>query len=324
MELLLQFLAAMVVMLAAAILGWLYLRFLRSESPKRMLPWQAWVAVIAVLAIIAALSLPISSNFSARQLPKIEILQPRNQDYVPYQTQISGRYEGNLARRNLWVIVHPQGADRYYPQRPAEMREDGSWFVMAHFGQNTLEEGGKAFDIFVYLADSQADQVLREYVKKADETGIWPGVLSLPSGSIQVGDPVRVIRQAPSITVQVLQPRNQDSVPYQMEVRGRYEGDVTVRAIWVIVHPLGSNLYYPQQPAEIQKDSSWSVTTRFGSEDPKETGKKFDILVCLASAQAEQVLRQYVDEAIKAGDWPGLPSLPSGLTVVEPVIVIRR
>jgi len=113
----------------------------------------------------------------------VQIRQPDNGDSVPYKMKVSGHYEGNLAGWKLWVLVHPKDSDRYYPQRPTDIdrEEPNTWSVTTIFGQDTPIESGKKFEIIVYLADSQADGTLREYVNKAIATDNWPGLL-LPSG----------------------------------------------------------------------------------------------------------------------------------------------
>lgn len=170
---------------------------LEISTPKMRIkfsPVSLLVAGTLVLLAGAIASLFVLRYLSARQPPTARILQPHDKDSVPYETVVSGRYEGNLAGRNLWVIVRPQGSDRYYPQQSAEIRGDNTWFVMARFGKDTPEESGKVFDISVYLASSQADQKLRKYVNEADKTGNWPGMPSLADG-LTLLDRVTVIRR---------------------------------------------------------------------------------------------------------------------------------
>ena len=137
---------------------------------------------------------PTTSSPGITPTLPVRILQPCNGDSVPYETQIRGDYRGSVGELNLWVIVCPHGSDRYYPQRPAEIRGDNTWLVMARFGQATLEESGKVFDISVYLASSQADQKLKEYISEADKTGSWPGMPSLADG-LTLLDRVTVTRR---------------------------------------------------------------------------------------------------------------------------------
>ena len=297
------------------------------EVPRKGLlsDWRAWAAG-ALVVVIGALMLSfgarasqlIRSYLSVGQLLTVRILQPCNKDSVPYETEVSGCFEGNLAGRNLWVIVHPEGSDLYYPQKPAKV-QDKSWLVMARFGKkDTPEEGGKAFYISVYLASSQADQTLRDYVNEAENTGNWLG-MPLPSGLTQL-DQVRVTRQAPLIVVQILHPSDGDSVAYETEVSGRYEGNLAGQNLWVIIRPQGSDRYYPQGSTEKRGDNTWFVMANFGEAPPKDSGKAFDISVYLASSQADQKLREYVE----TGNWLGMTSLPDGLTPLAQVAVNRQ
>jgi hypothetical protein len=294
------------------------------DGPRKglLLDWRAWVVVVVIGVLVLsfgtkALQL-IQIYLPVRHPLTVQILQPPDKDFVPYETEVSGHYEGNLAGRNLWVIVHPEGSDLYYPQKPAKV-QDKSWLVMARFGkEDTPEEGGKKFDISVYLASSQADQTLQEYVNEAKNTGNWPGI-PLPSGLTQL-DQVRVARQAPLIVVQILYPSDGDSVPYETEVSGRYEGNLAGRNLWVIVRAQGSDRYYPQGSTEKRGDNTWFVMANFGEAPPKDSGKAFDISVYLASSQADQKLREYVE----TGDWLGMTLLPDGLTPLAQVAVKRQ
>jgi hypothetical protein len=135
---------------------------------------------------------PTTSSPGITPTLPVRILQPRNGDAVPYETQIRGYYTGSIEDRDLWVIVYPHDSSRYYPQRPAEIRGDNTWFVMAHLG--TPEQIGTVFDISVYVASSQADQKLREYINEADKTGNWLGIPSVADG-LMLLDRVAVTRR---------------------------------------------------------------------------------------------------------------------------------
>ena len=121
----------------------------------------------------------------------VRILQPRNGDSVPYETQIRG-YGSGIEDQDLWVIVYPHGSSSYYPQRPAQIQGDNTWFVIARIG--IPEQSDTTFDISVYLASSQADQKLREYINEADKTGNWSGIPSVANG-LMLLDRVTVTRR---------------------------------------------------------------------------------------------------------------------------------
>jgi hypothetical protein len=260
----------------------------------------------------------------ADQLPTAQILQPVDKSPVPYSMEVHGSYTESLRipifqQRNLWLVVRPLESDLYYPQRPIKI-QDHTWSIGAHFGQDIPDEIGRQFDIFLYLADSRADQTLRKYVDDALPTDKWPGLQSLPASMTKL-DWVRVTK----IEVRIRQPHEGDIVPYDYEkemISGFYAGDLAGRKIWVVVHPQNSDGYFPQRPTIVVSDT-WSIGAHFGQDTLEEKGNKFDVIVYLADSKADQVLQEYIDKAVKTEKWPGL-SLPTGLVEFHRVTVTRR
>jgi len=164
---------------------------------KLLSGWRIWIVIVIGVLVLFAFIGPlqfIRSYLPVRPQHTVRILQPYNGDSVPYEIQIRGDYRGNVRGWSLWVIVYPHNSQRYYPQRPVEIRSDNSWRVVARFGQDSLEANGKIFDVSIYLASSQTDRELREYIKEADRTGYWSGMPSVPNG-LTLLDRVTVIRR---------------------------------------------------------------------------------------------------------------------------------
>lgn len=106
-------------------------------------------------------------------------------------------------------------------------------------------------------------------------------------------------------------------------VRGTSQKVPKGQTIWVVSYPHVTGRYYPQNdPAYVEANGDWSALTSIGIEE--DSGLKFDIIVVLANQSAQEKFRDYLLTAKGEKEWPGLESLPDGVTIYNHVMVIRK
>ncbi|MGH8904600.1 MAG: hypothetical protein ACRDYA_23680 [Egibacteraceae bacterium] len=88
-------------------------------------------------------------------------------------------------------------------------------------------------------------------------------------------------------------------------------------SIWTIVFVEG--LYYPQRQALVIGDS-WTGNAYLGGGS-QDRGKTFNVLAVIVNEATNTVFTDWVTEADKTGQYPGMPSLPPGATVQDSVKV---
>ncbi len=94
---------------------------------------------------------------------------------------------------------------------------------------------------------------------------------------------------------------------------------------WIVVYPHSMPMYHPQmEPAKKRTDNIWQVTTYLGKSQNTDIGDKFDIYLVLADTLAGKVFRNYLKEAERNKNWPGLYQLPRGAKIFHRITVTRR
>lgn len=152
-----------------------------------------FVALAIIVIVRGCLPPPPPCEFISARPPipgaainglKVEITPPEG-CYLPagQHKGIEGTYSGDLAERQIWVLIY--ASDRkYYPQSanaclmlPAEA--DRRHWVTTFFDR-TVEQ----LDIVVTVADVEASQVFKDWLKAGCDTGKFPGipVSELPAG----------------------------------------------------------------------------------------------------------------------------------------------
>jgi hypothetical protein len=128
-------------------------------------------------------------------------------------------------------------------------------------------------------------------------------------------------------SIGITQPRAGDTVVVETIVRGDFERLADDERIWVAVVPLDldQELFHPQNgPAERLPRGRWQATAFVGLDDPSDFGRSFRLVAFVADAAADEQLRRYLVRGRLTGDYPGLPSLPSGTKTMDAVTVTRR
>lgn len=125
----------------------------------------------------------------------VSILEPSEASLVPQDILVTGILSEFPPYSNIWLIVVPPN-NLFYPQWPPPtvytVGDETTWEGRALLGQP--EEVGMQFSVFAVVADPQADKTLRDYVRRCEETGDWPGLPSLPPGANVYYDLITVTR----------------------------------------------------------------------------------------------------------------------------------
>jgi hypothetical protein len=129
----------------------------------------------------------------------------------------------------------------------------------------------------------------------------------------------RLLRPGPTTDVSITYPINQGRVDQTETVRGTIRELPDGQAVWVIVFAQDVGRYYPQnRPADIEAGNKWSSISYLGIAG--DTGKRFDVLVVLANAEAQDAFNSYLADARDKSDWPGLEAIPkaqSSMTALQ-------
>jgi len=90
----------------------------------------------------------------------------------------------------LWILVYPKTAQKYYPQHDSIEIQDGKWSIPIRIGnENNV---GEKFDIVAVLADQNANEKFELYKGYCD-TGSCPGMADIPEGA-EICDSIEITR----------------------------------------------------------------------------------------------------------------------------------
>jgi hypothetical protein len=114
------------------------------------------------------------------------------------------------------------------------------------------------------------------------------------------------------------------NVPRVYTVAGHIDHVPNNRELWVIVQVAEkANGYYPQGPAELNDDGTWSCVVGFGSRSPNEADNRYRIYAALADPAEEAELRDWIFDELPTATT-GMEHYPGdGLDHVSSVDVVR-
>jgi len=131
----------------------------------------------------------------------------------------------------------------------------------------------------------------------------------------------------PSITnnlkAQIERPRNNDFIDQFVIVTGKASTNLQGKHLWLVVHPVESNGWWPQL-GEIfinPSDGKWSIRATLGS--PKDIKKVFEIAIVIANRDAHESFNNYLKSGEEKNSYPAQP-LPSGIEIVDKIILTRK
>lgn len=293
---------------------------------------------------------------------EVQFTSPGNcAEGLPRLIRASGKYEGDLTGREIWVLVYPTDS-KYYPQTldackqaPAESGAN-IWNTLVYFGGPPQQ-----YDLVAVVTEtgSRASQEIKAWLKRGCTSRHYPGYSrdELPAGITEVAAitvstvasddiepeppvtgecplediPVRTPIGGPPSNIQVYFqiPSDCDTgLSKGMTVGGTYTGDLTGKEIWVLVYPINSK-YYPQTvdaclkiPAEASH-GVWRTQVFFGGPP-----QQYDVvaIVTAADGEASREFKQWLEDGCRTKNFPGYlkAELPGGITEVAAITVSTK
>jgi len=105
----------------------------------------------------------------------VQIANPQSGDRVQAEANISGLARNIPAGAHVWLFAHRRGLGLWWPQGggAAQIR-DGRWQVYVTFGQT--RDSGSDFEITAAVLSDAGNADMNNWVKRAEDTGQYPGV----------------------------------------------------------------------------------------------------------------------------------------------------
>lgn len=113
--------------------------------------------------------------------------------------------------------------------------------------------------------------------------------------------------QQQTLTVTISQPQPDATVEQRDTVAGSVSNPKT--QVWVVIHPIGTNMFWVQPPATLNPDGTWSVRAYFGREGMLDSSNLYEI-------------RAFIDprDPLQSGErpnWPLAAAQSSSVTVTR-------
>lgn len=258
----------------------------------------------------------ISQTLTPIPLPEVRINYDSNT--VQINENISGTAKNIPDGYELWILVYPYAANRYYPQHDKVNIQNGEWSLPVGIG--TEDNVGYKFDIIAVLADKEARAEFTSYIINCENTDKWPGMKKIPVGA-KVYDRVIVIRKPPpKPEIKINYPSNTAHVKENITGTANYLPDNS--KIWIIVYP-HNNKYYPQSEANIQSGGGWSLPQPVYIGTENDTGLQFDIIAVLVDQQSQDEFKNYYERCKKTNKWFGMDEIPDNAKEYARITVTR-
>lgn len=129
----------------------------------------------------------------------------------------------------------------------------------------------------------------------------------------------------PTPTVEITNPTDGGEVVHSTQVRGTSSNISPDQDIWLVVQPHLAPQFHPQPgPVAQGQDGEWIGTAFFGESPSRNIGEGFELIVVLATREASQAFREYLDQSSRTGSFPGLAFLLDGTEIEDQITVTRR
>jgi hypothetical protein len=328
------FLAILFTLMWAAPVGWV-----AEEASK----WIRWVALLCVASLIVTAA---SSYFLVSFQPSVQIVDPASNSTVNPDTIVYGSASNVQSGQTLWLLLYDPVLRLYYPQAPpVTIQPNGKWTDQLYIG--SANDAGKEYGVTAVLADQSTNDFFLNYTNTGISTGNWTGItpeqyqasgaslcqlITVTRANSSSTQTSRSPSPSPSPTptptslaqVNITSPSNDSTVNQSATIQGTAQGLANNQTLWIVVVPESATrtIYYPvDAPITVQSDGTWSKLANVGSS--QDVGKPFDILVVQANQSANTTFANYIATGKSTGNYPGLPSLPGGATVVANVTETR-
>lgn len=106
-----------------------------------------------------------SQSLRPKSTDQITVTLPLDNSQVQARTYIEGKVSD--AQTKVWVVIHPLGVSSYWVQPGVNVKEDGTWRVMAYFGRSGNIDEGRLFEI-IAIANP------KDELNEGDVLSGWP------------------------------------------------------------------------------------------------------------------------------------------------------
>jgi hypothetical protein len=119
------------------------------------------------------------------------------------------------------------------------------------------------------------------------------------------------------IIIEIRSPQPNANVLHEITIEGAASQLPPGVNLWVVVE-VGGPRFHPQRPIEIQEDGQWRATNCHigAAARGSAQGARFRIHVVAVSADTDSAYQQYLSDARALQQWPGLPSLLEGRSLL--------
>jgi hypothetical protein len=268
-----------------------------------------------IINVDAGLTASISATLVPILPPKIKINY--SSDMAQINENITGTAENIPDGYELWILVYPHEANKYYPQSQQANIQNGNWSIPVYIG--VKDNVGDKFDIVAVLADKEARAEFTSYMIKCERIDNWPGMDKIPAGAKEYDRIIVVRRLPPNPEINITHPSDSSIVHMQDNVTGTVRNIPEGQKLWILVYPHNTNKYYLQGEAYIQNEK-WERLVQLGTD--KDIGTKYDIIAVLADKKAQDVFNSYLKNGASR-KWPGIDEIPVGTKTYDNIMVTR-
>lgn len=131
--------------------------------------------------------------------------------------------------------------------------------------------------------------------------------------------------ESSALLVKITEPKDGERVSHKTVIEGTYTQNEKNLDLWIVVQPVDSPFYHPQ-PGPIPKEPkmNWTSIAYIGELPNDNAGEEFIIYLVSAPIQGSKVFSDYLEKSNTKKEWLGLEVLPSIVTALDSVKVIRR
>ncbi len=208
------------------------------------------------------------------------------------------------SHKSLEVLVKKNSTDKPIPEALVTLEKD------------VLRTGDDGIVVF--------DQVKKGYKKiqvQKNNFETYNGTINITAKNNVSTIYLTLKKDTITISGMIASPKDNVRVISPVSVSGKVENLTGNDHLWLVVHPHGTNGWWPQTSEIIPKHNrNWTGTIRLGGINNK--GQKFDIHLVIADNKANDSFNQYLSKGAENNNYPEAP-LPEGAKSLDYVTVIK-
>lgn len=105
----------------------------------------------------------------------VEFTTPQSGDRVAGEGNVSGSAKNLPPGAHVWVFAHRRGLGLWWPQGGGAAKvQEGKWLAFVTYGQS--RDLGSDFELTTAVLGDTSDADMNNWIKRAEETGQYPGI----------------------------------------------------------------------------------------------------------------------------------------------------